>query len=405
MATLSTIPLSQVSCPPEFRGGAAGALVIGGALGSLGVVRSLGRRGVPVWVLTGNHLIAGYSRFAKKSFAWPGPDNAYALDYLLALARRHHLQGWVLFPGGDAEARFIALNHETLAKVFRLITPAWHTLQWAADKRLTYQLAAEIGIACPWTLRPRNRSELAAIACPFPLILKPSARNSINAFTHAKAWRADGAESLLARYDEAVLMVGAESVLVQELIPGDGSCQFSYAAVCEHGVPAASLVANRRRQYPIDFGFTSTFVQSVENLEIEELACRFLQATGYSGLAELEFKYDRRDGQYKLLDVNARTWAWLSLGAKAGVDFPWLMWNQALGEPIERTRGHAGCSWTHASRDLAAAFAEIRAGSLTLSGYLRSFQSTSLEFAAFAKDDPLPGLLDLPLAIWRVVAH
>lgn len=402
MATSSTVPGRAASGTAQLPEALTGALVIGGAHGSLGVVRSLGRRGIPVWVLVGNHPIAKYSRFATKSLVWPDVDDVHALDYLLGLAERYNLRGWVLFPGGDAEARFIALHRQTLTNVFRVTTPAWETLRWAADKNLTYQLAAEIGVGCPWTFRPRDRGDLMEASYQFPLILKPTARNSINAFTQAKAWRVGDAASLLSRYDEAVSLVGAESVLVQELIPGDGSCQFSYAAACAGGVPVASLIARRRRQYPIEFGFTSTFVQSIEEPEVEELASRFLKATGYSGLVELEFKYDRRDCRYKLLDVNARTWSWLPLGGKAGVDFPWVMWELALGEPVERTRGRAGCAWAHISRDLAAAFAEMRAGSLTFSEYLNSFRATPLIFAAFSQDDPLPGLLDLPLALSRI---
>ena len=283
--------------------------------------------------------------------------------------------------------------------MFRLTTPPWETLQWAADKNRTYQLAEQVGVDCPWSFRPRSRVDLAQIGCRFPLILKPVTRHSNSAFSHAKAWRVDDASTLLARYDEAAALVGAESVLVQELIPGNGFFQFSYAAVCHCGVPFASLIARRRRQYPVDLGFSCTFVESIEQPVVEKLACRFLKATGYSGLVELAFKYDRRDGRFKLLDVNARPWTWLPLGGKAGVDFPWMLWKLALGEPVEQARGRAGCAWTHLSRDLAAAFAEFRAGSLTLSGYLKSFQATPLEFAAFAKDDPLPGLLDLPLTL------
>jgi len=378
-----------------------GALVMGGAHGSLGVVRSLGRHGIPVWVLTSGHPLARFSRFATKGFSWPGPGDPRALAYLLELAEKSGLRGWVLFPGGDAEARLIALHHDALAQVYRLITPPWETLRWAADKSLTYRLAAEIGVDCPRTFHPGSRADLARIRFPFPMILKPTSRNVNNALTRAKAWRVDDDDALAARYDEAVAMMGAESVLVQELIPGDGTRQFSYAAVCDGGKPIGSLTARRRRQYPIDFGFTSTFVESIENSAVEEAACRFLKATSYSGLIELEFKYDPREDKYKLLDVNARAWAWLSLGGKAGVDFPWLMWKLILGEPIERARGRAGCAWVHASRDLASAFAELRAGSFSLSAYLRSLRRSELEFAAFSYNDFLPGLVDLPLALTR----
>jgi predicted ATP-grasp superfamily ATP-dependent carboligase len=58
-----------------------------------------------------------------------------------------------------------------------------------------------------------------------------------------------------------------------------------------------------------------------EQREVEDAACRFLRSLDYSGLAEVEFKYDRRDGRYKLLDVNARGWTWSALGPLAGVDF------------------------------------------------------------------------------------
>jgi predicted ATP-grasp superfamily ATP-dependent carboligase len=155
MATISTIAERPASGTALVQDSLTGALVIGGAHGSLGVVRSLGRRGVPVWVLVGHHPIAG-SR-----------DEAHALDYLLELAERYHLRGWVLFPGGDAEARFIALHHHALASVFRVTTPAWDTLKWAAEKNLTHRLAAEIGVACPWTFRPRGRWDLMGAGFQF----------------------------------------------------------------------------------------------------------------------------------------------------------------------------------------------------------------------------------------------
>ena len=128
MATISAIPEASAPVTSGFSGTLPGALVIGGAHGSLGVVRSLGRRGIPVCVLVGNHAIARFSRFTGKSFAWPSVDDTHALKYLLELAEKHDLRGWVLFPGGDAEARLIALHHDELAKVFRVATPPWETL-------------------------------------------------------------------------------------------------------------------------------------------------------------------------------------------------------------------------------------------------------------------------------------
>ncbi|HEY1756899.1 MAG TPA: hypothetical protein VGG72_16115 [Bryobacteraceae bacterium] len=399
--TVAPAPINERPCQDGLHRGKAGALVVGGAHGSLGVVRSLGRRSIPVWFLTHDHPITRFSRYAGSSFKWRGPSEDGAADELLAFGRRHCLNGWVLFPGGDAEAKFISQNHDRLSQLFRLTTPPWETVRWAADKRLTYECAARLGIGFPESYYPANRAAIAQLPCRFPAILKPANREKTNPFTLAKAWRVDDRESLLRRYDEAA-GYGEDAIIVQEMIPGNGSTQFSYAAVCDGGVPVASLVARRARQYPIDFGFTSTLVTSIEQSEIEDLACRFLSEIEYTGMAEIEFKYDVRDACFKILDFNARTWAWQSLGRLAGVDFAHVMWRVSMGEDVERIRGRAGVSWVHFSRDVVAAWQEMRAGNLSFGGYLRSLR-TPLEFAVFAKDDPLPGILDLPLMVTRVL--
>src|SRR5688572_1394248 len=115
-----------------------GALVIGGDLRALGIVRSLGRRGIPTWVLKedGNRL-ATTSRFTCRSLPWPTGDEDWQLNYLLELGRRHGLDGWALFPTGDEVAAFLARNHDRLAERFRPTTPPWTVLRWAYDKRLT----------------------------------------------------------------------------------------------------------------------------------------------------------------------------------------------------------------------------------------------------------------------------
>jgi predicted ATP-grasp superfamily ATP-dependent carboligase len=381
-----------------------GALIVGGAHGSLALARSLGRRGIPVWFVTDGHPIAKYSRYTLRSFAWGGADDEGAIDFLKTLAREHHLDGWVLIAASDADLRLLSQHHADLSAIFRMTVPPWETVRWTHDKRLTYERAASLGIDCPRCYNPRDLQELADLDCRFPVVLKPTVREQRNAFTRAKAWRVDDRAALLARYQEAAAMVGERAIVLQELIPGAGSAQFSYAAVWHRGSPVASLVARRTRQYPIDFGYTSTFVETIVQKDVEEAACRFLKSIHYSGLVEVEFKHDHRDGRYKILDVNARAWTWNGLGSIAGVDFAHVLWGLAMGETMEPMRGHADVAWMHGSRDILAAALEMMAGQLSPAEYLRSWRKP-IVFAAFAKDDLLPGLIDLPLAAARVLGR
>jgi predicted ATP-grasp superfamily ATP-dependent carboligase len=142
---------------------------------------------------------------------------------------------------------------------------------------------------------------------------------------------ARGLKELRARYRSAASIVGHEEIIVQELIPGGGSQQYSYCCLFVEGTAVASMTVRRLRQHPSDFGRASTYVETIDLPELEALSVRFLDAIGYRGLVELEYKYDPGDGAYKLLDVNARTWGYHSLGAAAGVDFPFLLWRDRLG--------------------------------------------------------------------------
>ena len=121
-------------------------------------------------------------------------------------------------------------------------------------------------------------------------------------------------------------------------------------------------------------------------------------------MVEVEFKHDQRDGHYKLLDVNGRFWTWNGLGPLAGVDFPYLAFRQALGEKVEPARARPGAAWMHTSRDVIAAFEEISNGTLTVRDYLKSFRKP-LAFANFALDDPMPAIVELPVAAWNRFAH
>src|SRR5437879_176911 len=146
----------------------SGAVVIGGAYGSLALARSLGRRGIPVWFFNSGYPIARFSRYVRRSLGWPAgsPDQ---IEWLLETGVRNHLRGWTLFPGGDAEAELLSRHRSTLEDFFRLTTPVWEVMRWANDKRLTYRLAADLDIPYPWTYYPARREDVAALEGVFPI--------------------------------------------------------------------------------------------------------------------------------------------------------------------------------------------------------------------------------------------
>jgi D-aspartate ligase len=382
----------------ERRQGAPGAVVIGGDYQGLGIVRSLGRRGIDVLVVDDELSIARYSRFTTAAIRVPDlRDEETTVQTLLELGERHGLDGWVVFPTREETVAALSRHRDRLTARFRIPTPSWDVVCWAWDKRNTYEVAAELGIATPRTWVVGSAQELDRVDGDPPFAVKPAIKEHFVYATGQKAWRADSRAELEERFRAAADLVGAGEVIVQELIPGSGETQLAYCALFREGRASASMTVRRLRQHPPLFGRASTFVETIENRDLEELSHRFLRRIDYYGLVELEFKHDVRDGRTKLLDVNPRTWGYHSLGQRAGVDFPYLLYADQLSIPVpDGLRAPPGVSWLRLATDVPTAIVELSRRPLGWRAYARSLRRADVE-SVFSRDDPAPGIAELAL--------
>jgi D-aspartate ligase len=381
-----------------------GALVVGGDQLGLGIVRSLGRQGVPVCIIDDERSISRFSRYTTHTVQVTDlRDEQRAIETVLEVGQRLGLAGWVLYPTRDETVAAFSRYRSVLEEFFRVPTPDWSSIQWAWDKRNTYRKAEELGIPVPRTWYLRDIHELDSIDAEPPFAIKPAIKEHFIYATRAKAWRADSRAELAERFQRAAALVGPGEVMVQELIPGDGRQQFAYCAFFKDGAAIGSMVARRWRQQPPDFGRNTTFAETVDVPLLETLSERFLRAIDYYGLVELEYKLDPRNGQYKLLDVNARTWGYHTLGPRAGVDFPYLLFADQLGQPVAPCRAEVGVRWIRMITDLPTGVREIVGGRLDWRSYVRSLGGVHTE-AIFSREDLLPGLAELVLMPYREVS-
>jgi predicted ATP-grasp superfamily ATP-dependent carboligase len=376
--------------------GSVGAVVVGGDYQGLGIVRSLGRRGIPVCVIDDERSIARHSRYTTHAVSVANlRDQDATVDAVLEIGRRFRLDGWVLFPTREETVAAFSLHRDELAERYRVPTPSWETVRWAWDKRKTYELAARLDIPVPRTWYPREPADLDQLDHLLPLAIKPAIKEHFIYATGAKAWKARTPSELRALVQRARALVDGE-VMVQDFIPGSGAQQFAYCAFFKNGRAIGRMVARRLRQHPLEFGRASTFVETADIPLLEELSERLLKAVDYYGLVELEYKLDPRDGRYKLLDFNARTWGYHSLGASAGVDFPYLLFADQLGQCPAACQARVGVRWIRSLTDFPTALIALSRGAFGLKNYLESLRPPRTE-AVFSRDDPLPGLAELAL--------
>ncbi len=374
----------------------AGGLVLGGDHQGLGIVRSLGRHGIPVCVIDDEPSISRFSRYTTRALTVPALREPERIaELVLDVAQKERLEGWVVYPTRDEMVVALSMYRDELADILRVPTPAWETVRHASDKRRTAELAQRLGIPTPRTWSARTAEELGSLDIVFPVALKPAIKEHFIYETNVKAIRADTAHELATLFSKVCTVIPPEEVLIQELIPGGGECQFSYCTLFKDG-PIATMLVRRTRQRPPDFGRSSTFVETIDLPEIEEPSERLLKAIGYHGLAEVEYKLDRRTGEYKLLDINLRTWGYHTVGPRAGTDFPYLLFRDQLEQPVTPCRAAPGVSWIRLSGDLPTSLREAMSGRLAWRSLARSLLSFDCE-SVFAKDDVRPALAELSL--------
>jgi len=352
---------------------------------------------VPVCVIDDERSIARFSRYATyASRVADLRDQETIVETVSEVGARLGLDGWVLYPTREEIVAAFSRGRSLLARQFRVPTPEWNVVKWAWDKRNTYRLAEDLEIPVPRIWYPRDVAELEEMEIELPVAIKPAIKEHFIYSTKAKAWRANTRSELNERFRRAASIVGPGETMVQELIPGDGKQQYGYCAFFKDGNAVGSMVAGRRRQHPPEFGRASTYVETVDIPLLETYSERFLTAMRCYGLVEVEYKLDPRDGQYKLLDVNLRAWGYHSLGQRAGVDFPYLLFADQIGVPVVPCRAQPDLRWIRLVTDLPTAALEIVRGHIDWRSYVRSVRTSDVE-AVFSSEDPLPGLVELGL--------
>jgi D-aspartate ligase len=304
--------------------------------------------------------LASVSRYATESIRVPEPEGQGGafVESLLSLALR--LPGAVLVPTTDGAVKDIARRRDELERHFIVDCPEWEVAERFIDKRHTYDLAADLSIAIPGTLVPEGPRDLDAYAAKveFPCLVKPRESHLWSARLGGKFTVVHSLAEMHKSY--AAARDAGLDVMIQELIPGPDRHAVNYNAYrCPTGV-VAECTARKIRQGPPRSGLPRV-VLSANVPEIVEPGRRLLEALGFEGFACTEFKFDPRDGKYKLLEVNGRHNLSSLLSIRCGVNFPWISYRHLVANELpEPIRARTGLYWIDEWLELA--FSRTRAG-------------------------------------------
>jgi D-aspartate ligase len=357
-------------------------------IGSMDLVRPLGRAGIRSTVVIEPGDVAAYSRFSRDVIprADPTREPDALLERLMRYARTQ-AEPPVLYYGQDSELLFVSRRRDRLREGFRFAIAGRELVEDLVDKARFAELARRLDLPAPSAVCVDP-----AVASPsdaglrFPLIVKPAAhgRGDWSAVADgAKAVRVDDAQALRKLWPR--LADAGLEVLLQELIPGPETRIESYHVYVDPaGDRAGEFTGRKIRTHPADYGET-TALEITDAGDVAELGREVTQRLGLRGVAKLDFKRDERD-RLHLLEVNARFNLWHHAGAAAGVNLPALVFADEAGLPRPPTsRARPGVRWVYHEHDARAA----RRQGVPLHRWL-PWAIASEAKAIVAVDDPLP---------------
>jgi D-aspartate ligase len=366
--------------------------------GGLGVVRSLGRLGIPVYGVYQERLVpAAASSYLSGRFIWQGEaeDEDRFLDGMAMIGERLGRPA-VLVPTDDLGAILISQHAPTLSRWFRFPRPPPGLAPLVASKKGLYELCGKLGIPCPQVSFPTFRHEVEEFTAraSFPVVAKAIEPWLLAADAGLKSTSIVNSPGELLGLYRRLEGRSAGNLMLQEYIPRDCGQDWFFHGYCDaRSSCLVSFTGVKLRSYPPYAGATS-LGRCQDNETLRGQAEQLLHAIGYRGIMDLDYRLDLRDGEYKLLDFNPRVGAQFRVFEdEAGVDVVRAMHLDLTGREVRRRPQRDGRVFMVEQSDLLASFGYHRAGDLSLRSWLRSLRGTRRELAWFARDDLPPFLL------------
>lgn len=360
-----------------------------------GVVVNLGRKGIPVVSVDCNSKsVVFLSRYTQKALCHdPDQSEDAFIDFLVNLGKSIQPKP-VLFVTGDLRLLVVLRHREKLELYYHMPSPSLEIASKLVDKIQFYRALESLGIPHATTYIPDDLSEVIGISqtLDYPYIIKPVQSSVFARVFQNKCLRAGSARELVSLYQKGTAV--EDQLIIQKELAGSER-YLVYMYFNRDGKPVAVCCYKKQRITPIDYG-NACACETMWDQEVVDLALRFLQEIGYSGLAEAEIQRDANDGRLKLVEINARSTTQTRLAARCGMNMEYMAYREALDLDVpEMPPAKLGVKWIEILRDIRSIFGTegyLTTGKMTVMQWLRSLRGER-EYAFLTWDDPIPFLV------------
>ena len=380
------------------------AILLRSGITGLPAIRSLGRKGIPVVLVTIDKLdIGACSKYVSESVIAPHPDRSSKEFISFLLNNSTKWKNGLLIPADDNSVTVLSQNKVELSKHYIVTVPDWDVIKKCVNKKLTYETAIKANVPVPRTVFPdcleyleKHKDEFV-----YPCLLKPLfSQKFAEELKVGKMFKIKNFEELKSKF--ILANKRGLDMMITELIPGDCDQLYTYYAYRSlDGEFLAEFTLRKLIQTPPDFGVI-VVGESTCTSKVIDFGRKILKELSYTGLGAVEFKKNNRDGEFKLIEINARIGTGVNLPVQAGVDFPWIMYKDLVNhEKIKMNKYDIGLKWVHLSSVLVTFFKDRKEENWKFREYVNVYKGKRT-FATYDVHDLRPFIKEWLLLMFSV---
>ncbi len=371
------------------------AVVVGTGVNPLNIIRTLGRKGISVVVLSDcSSDFSARSRYAEFR-SCKSLRSSLLVDTLIDVGKSLK-QKAVLFCTADTSVLTVSENREALIEYYDFVLPPHKVITTLMSKKNFYDFATEHGLLIPKTIFTQNEKDIikAADEISYPCVIKPEYRDRLwnEAVSPTdKVLFVASKDDFLACLDK--FDIANMKLLIQEFIDGVVEDLCYCLTYIDHNYKILALFTGRKlRQHPNLTG-TMSLGESLLIPSIVDETARILALAGCCGLCSLEYMKSRKDQRYYIVEPTVgRTDTQEGLSIKSGMDIPYIAYLDAIGkDPAPTECFQEGVKWIDEPLEFYAIQSALRNGNSNFIQWLCAYRGKK-GLAVFALDDPLPFL-------------
>jgi predicted ATP-grasp superfamily ATP-dependent carboligase len=384
------------------------------------ILQTLGRNDIETISLDSSRTVGTFSRYTTfRPCTNPKEDEVEFINQLTQIGEEHETKP-VIIPTNDEWAAAVSKSKEQLSEYFEVCVADWQVVKKILEKNRFYDWANQKGYPVPVTWRMNEGGDIPA--SKFPVAAKPRYRrlNSSERDTEELGDQEDGFRLKLLNSAEEMKEFRhqyqnvAENIIFQEYIPGMADRMFTVGIYADRDSDIRGIFTGKKvRGFPPDIGDCNLGQEHRVPESVVETVREIVNELNYTGLAEFEFKRHATTEDYRLIEINPRSWSWIGITPRSGVNLPLLAYQDLRGKEIpalsKNDPSAEPVAWIRLFEDVqnCLLFNEIYGFDQHSMGpveWWKDVRNRDLVIAEFSADDPVPTVYSAYLSLRSMAA-